>query len=41
MIYLIPWGGGGSGEVVSAQTCSANRKVGGSNLTVSTDDPLG
>ena len=23
------------------RTCSANREVGGSNLTVSTDDPMG
>ena len=33
-----------SGEVaqwLAPQICSVNREVGGSNLTVSTDDPLG
>ena len=36
---LIMWGGG---VVVSAPDYSStNREVGGSNLTVSTDDPLG
>ena len=33
-----------SGEVaqwLALRICSANRYVGGSNLTVSTDDPLG
>ena len=33
-----------SGEVaqwLTPRICSANREVGGSNLTVSTDDPLG
>ena len=34
----------GSGEVAQwlvPRICSANREVSGSNLTVSTDDPLG